>query len=99
MMDLPPLAPSKHEHPLKKMDGSSGGWGCDGCGQSGEGKDRYRCLEGCDFDFCGECNAKAVAGNTKTMQPKLMLVDIPDNGGYYEGPEGEVTTASLQKLF
>jgi len=27
-----------------------------------------------------------------------MLVDIPDNGGYYEGPEGEITEPIVQKL-
>jgi len=27
--------------------------------------------------------------------PKLMLFDIPDKGGFYEGPEGEITTASI----
>jgi len=27
-----------------------------------------------------------------------MIVDIPDQGGYYTGPEGDVTTATVQKL-
>merc|ERR1719195_1012183 len=95
MLQLPSLPPSAHEHPLEKKDGS-GGWGCDGCGQSGEGKDRYRCTQGCDFDYCGECNAKI--GSTAVLPPRLMLLDIPDNGGYYAGPEGEISAATVEKL-
>lgn len=30
--------------------------------------------------------------------PKLMLVDIPDDGGFYDGPEGDVTSAVVEKL-
>lgn len=30
--------------------------------------------------------------------PKLMIVDIPDEGGYYEGPEGDVTEAVIQQF-
>merc|ERR1711971_520602 len=30
--------------------------------------------------------------------PKLMLLDIPDNGGFYEGPEGAITTDVVQKF-
>jgi nucleoredoxin len=33
-----------------------------------------------------------------TKVPKLMLVDIKDEGGFYDGPEGEVTTAIVQKF-
>jgi len=97
MMKLDALPPSKHEHPLEKKDQVTG-WGCDGCSKSGEGKDRYRCTAGCDFDLCGECNAKAEAGGTVNMAPQLMLLDIPDNGGYFKGPEGDVTSDTVQKL-
>lgn len=97
MFSLPVLPPSQHEHPLvKKEEEGARGWGCDGCGQSGDGKERYRCAEGCDFDFCGECNAKV--GSTASYPPKLMLVDIPENGGFYEGPEGEVAAITLEKF-
>jgi len=87
MVGYPALPPQAHEHPLeKKEEGSGGGWGCDGCGQSGQGKERWRCSQGCDFDFCGDCYNKSqqapVAAN-----PRLALIDIPDNGGYYQGPE------------
>lgn len=94
MLKLPSMPPSKHEHPLEKSEGTR--WGCDGCGCSGEGKERFRCTKGCDFDFCGECNAKA--GTSVAMPQKLMLLDIPDNGGFYEGPEGDVTADALEKL-
>lgn len=30
--------------------------------------------------------------------PQLMLIDIPDNGGYYEGPEGPITEESVRKF-
>lgn len=33
-----------------------------------------------------------------TVSPKIMLVDIPDNGGYYEGPEGDITAAVVEKF-
>merc|ERR1711879_225383 len=29
-------------------------------------------------------------------QPKLMLIDIPDDGGFYDGPEGEITTEKVE---
>mmetsp|Transcript_67685 Transcript_67685/g.147418 ORF Transcript_67685/g.147418 Transcript_67685/m.147418 type:complete len:470 (+) Transcript_67685:77-1486(+) len=93
LMGLPALPPSKHEHPLNKMD-SEGGWGCDGCGKSGA--ERYRCSAGCDFDYCEECDA--AAGSSKLLPPKLMLIDIPDDGGYYDGPEGDVTAEVLAKF-
>jgi len=97
MLKLPGLPPAKHEHPLEKKE-AGGGWGCDGCGCSGEGKERYRCSAGCDHDFCGECNAKAEAGGGEALAPRVMILDIPDEGAYYEGPEGDVTTASVEKL-
>jgi len=30
--------------------------------------------------------------------PRLMLVDIPDDGAYYEGPEGEITAAVVDQF-
>jgi len=44
----------------------AGGWGCDECGLSGRGKDRYRCQEGCNYDLCGDCFAKARGNDAKT---------------------------------
>jgi nucleoredoxin len=35
---------------------------------------------------------------TVTLTPQLCIVDIPDNGGYYKGPEGEISAASVDKL-
>jgi len=97
MMGLPGLPPAKHEHPLEKAE-SFGQWGCDGCSTGkGPGDERYHCASGCDFDFCAECNAKAGAA-TEARPPKLMLLDIPDNSGFYEGPEGPVTTEAVEKL-
>lgn len=94
MMSMEALPPALHQHPLEKKS-AGGGWGCDGCG--GHGEERFRCTQGCDFDYCGECNAKAGSASEAKL-PKLMLVDIPDNGAYYEGPEGEVTEATVQTL-
>jgi len=95
MLSLPSLPPSKHEHPVEQSERATG-WGCDGCGQSGEGKVRFRCTQGCDFDLCGECNSKA--GVSVLVPPKLMLLDIPDEGGFYEGPEGDVTEAVVNQF-
>ena len=30
--------------------------------------------------------------------PRVMLLDIPDDGGFYEGPEGPVTAEAVEKL-
>ena len=65
------MAPSEgvhpaHTHKLRRSKRSTG-WTCDGgreCGchvaNSGSGP-RYRCSEGCDFDLCFACWARAVA--------------------------------------
>jgi len=34
----------------------------------------------------------------QATQPQLVILDIPDNGGYYLGPEGPVTTEVVEKL-
>ena len=95
-LPLPPLA--KHEHPVEKVPNANG-WGCDGCSQGkGSEDERFRCAAGCDFDFCAECHAKAGAVVAEAKPPKLMLLDIPDEGGFYEGPEGPVTTEAVEKL-
>merc|ERR1712060_676800 len=39
-----------------------------------------------------------VGNGVPGLPPKLMIVDIPDEGGYYEGPEGDVTEAVLQQF-
>jgi len=95
MLGLAGLPPAPHEHPLEKSDRESG-WGCDGCGASGQGKERYRCAQGCDFDFCGDCNAKAGL-KVEKMAPRLALLDIPSDGAYYLGDEAiAITTASVE---
>mmetsp|Transcript_25572 Transcript_25572/g.76190 ORF Transcript_25572/g.76190 Transcript_25572/m.76190 type:complete len:335 (+) Transcript_25572:98-1102(+) len=97
MMGLPLPPPAKHEHPLENS--ARGSWVCDGCSQSKEPEDeRFRCSEGCDFDFCAECHAKAGAVAAEAKPAKLMLLDIPDEGGFYEGPEGPVTAEAVEKL-
>jgi nucleoredoxin len=35
---------------------------------------------------------------TDASKPRLMLIDIPENGAFYEGPEGEITQAAVEKL-
>ena len=51
---------TRHPHPLEKKEEAGGNWGCDGCGKSGaQCSERHRCTKGCDFDLCGDCNAKA----------------------------------------
>lgn len=95
LMLLPALPPAKHEHSLEKKEAGQG-WGCDGCGKGGPDVERHRCSQGCDWDFCGECNAKA--GSQAAEQPRLMIIDIPSDGAFYEGPGGEITGDALQKL-
>jgi len=96
MLELPKLPPAPHEHPLELTERSSA-WGCDGCGCSGEGKQRWRCVNGCDFDFCGDCNEKSNLP-APDLAPRLMLLDIPDEGAFYEGPEGEITEEAVGKF-
>lgn len=97
MINLPALPPSKHPHKMEKQ-AAVGGWGCDGCGNSGNpATDRYRCTQGCDFDYCGTCMQK-VDAPAEALKPRLVLIDIPDDGGYYHGPEGEITDAVVRKF-
>ena len=67
---------------------------CDGCGQGGQDK-RFRCVAGCDFDYCEACNAKA-GQPMEAKPPKAILLEL-EEGGYYE-LEGPVTAASVEKL-
>jgi len=91
------LPPAKHEHEMAESNQSSA-WGCDGCGKGGRdyaGK-RFRCTKGCDFDFCEGC--QAASGKTMTpMPPKAILLDLDDNGAFYE-LEAEVTAAAVEKF-
>jgi nucleoredoxin len=96
MLGLPKLPPAPHEHPLELKEPSSS-WGCDGCGCSGEGKQRFRCMNDCDFDFCECCNEKSKL-SAPEQAPRLMLLDIPDEGAFYEGPEGEITEEAVAKF-
>ena len=89
------LAPVvKHEHPLTPKDGGGGGWGCDGCMEGGEGQ-RHRCVD-CDFDFCDKCNAAAKDPSEVTLPVTILLLDLPDDGGYYLGDGVEPTTAGFR---
>ena len=50
--------PPKHEHDMELVEMSEL-WGCDGCGVPGRmNLTRYRCSNGCDFDYCGSCHEK-----------------------------------------
>jgi len=59
-----------------------------------------------EFAFLVATEAGGVAAKIRAMTglpeeattPKLMLLDIPDDGGFYEGPEGPVTTKAVEKL-
>lgn len=90
--------PSKpaHEHPLKLAEGAN--WGCDGCRKGGSGE-RWRCTEGCDFDFCSSCHQAATDAEPVGLPPRLGLIDIPDSTSYYLAPEDfTITTASVEKF-
>jgi nucleoredoxin len=95
LMSLSTLPPAKHEHPMELKEGG-GGVVCDGCGQQISG-DRFRCTAGCDFDFCNDCNTKS-SGPVTEIPAKLMMLDIPDSGAFYEGPEGPITAEVVEKF-
>jgi nucleoredoxin len=69
-----PAPPKKHPHPLEKKDRT--GCQCDGCKEAIEG-DGYNCGD-CDFDFCADCNKKAVD----------KVTDFPVFGIVYNFDEG-----------
>jgi len=95
LCSLPPVV-APHEHPLKKVE-NTGGWGCDGCG-TGSAEERHRCSGGCDFDLCEKCFAKA--DEFKPQAPVAIILDIPDNGGYYLNPseESSISAESIGKF-
>jgi len=41
---------------------------------------------------------RSMTGLAEASPPRLMLLDIPDNGGFYEGPEGPVTAEAVEQL-
>jgi len=49
-------------------------------------------------DSQGGWGCDAMAGAVEPRPPKLMLIDLPRGGAFYEGPEGEVTAESVEKL-
>lgn len=69
-----------HEHKLDTADAKAGGWYCDGCSKRDE--ERYRCSEGCDFDYCGKCNQKSSSGTQ--VDAEMMILDLADDGAYYK---------------
>jgi thiol-disulfide isomerase/thioredoxin len=91
-----PIIVLPHSHPLEKKEG--GGWGCDGgCGRAGPGgNDRYRCTDGCDFDYCGDCKAKAESPPEDGLLKQELFIwdygsrsfyiaeDAAEEGGYTE---------------
>jgi nucleoredoxin len=49
-------------------------------------------------DFGGQLRKVLSMPDEPSAKPKIMLVDIPDNGAYYDGPEGDITPDVLTKL-
>lgn len=70
-----------HIHPLRKMLTRGVNWICDGCMKRGDAlTDRYRCIEGCDFDLCPTCYAdanhcKARAGGLPAQPTRARIVN------------------------
>jgi len=75
-------------------------WQCDGCHAPGESaKERHRCTEGCDFDYCEKCledSKKEIGDAIKT--PVFAILDIK-NKAYYRPLESfeEVNQTNLLK--
>merc|ERR1712130_465775 len=60
-----PLMHPRHYHYMELSDKTSS-WICDGCKAKGEfSKGRYRCTEGCDFDFCDKCWHEGIPSKEK----------------------------------
>jgi len=98
IMGLPSPPPAAHEHLLAEHDQNGGNWGCDGCNRGGRpAVKRFRCTEGCDFDYCEECNGK-VGTTAELLPPKMMILNIPDGGAFFEGPEGDITADAVKQF-
>jgi len=93
-LEVPP--PAAHEHPMEEKDGG-GGWGCDGCSQSGSGKKRFRCTAGCDWDYCGECYEKACSGGSASLPTAMVLIDFPSQAFYVAAP-GDISANSVEEF-
>jgi len=52
--------------------------------------------DGLPAQIRGMLGMKSLEGVSEGVIPRLMLVDIPDEGGYYEGPEGPITAESVK---
>lgn len=92
-----PTVVAKHAHAVAKQDGGeAGGWGCDGCGSSGRGKERFRCTDGCDFDFCGACKeaSEKDGGAGEAAAPVMAILDLGDEGAFYLPAEGKRTVTA-----
>jgi nucleoredoxin len=65
-------------------------------------------LDDVKFSFMVATKAGGIAGRLRELmalpaskafaKPKLMLIDIPEDGAFYAGPEGEITVAGIEKL-
>mmetsp|Transcript_66814 Transcript_66814/g.193029 ORF Transcript_66814/g.193029 Transcript_66814/m.193029 type:complete len:479 (+) Transcript_66814:71-1507(+) len=98
MAGLQALPPDPHEHKLVQED-STYAWGCDGCGCDGStAGERWTCSEGCDFDYCSDCNAK-VGQAKEAITPTLALFDMEDSHALYLAEPGTpITTANIEKF-
>lgn len=89
MGKLPALV-QPHEHGVAAEKGENPRWGCDGCGASGMGKDRFRCTKGCDFDFCGDCHKASQSGlSDEQKKPRMLIFNLKDNGAVYAPLDGK----------
>ena len=63
-----------HAHPVREHD-HGWGWNCDICRQhfgGGGASKRWRCVSGCDFDFCDACMAKSPAMTAAVASPEIQ---------------------------
>jgi len=47
---------------------------------------------------CPDCQQACAAATRSTQPPKLMVIDIPSDGAFFEGPEGCLTAATVEKF-
>jgi len=86
-----------HKHELKEDTSGSTNWGCDGCGKGGGSVEgRFRCSDGCDFDYCGECNKKAKE-KQEDREPSIIILQLSANGNYYKS-SSTVTASSIRSF-
>jgi len=74
-----PIVMEKHQHEVESK-GQLDEWFCDGCNTNARDlpkscdMERFRCKEGCDFDYCCHCLAKCMEPIEESFKTPTMVI-------------------------